>query len=73
MGLKNYYEAIRAMPDEYVAEDTVVREVGEGDEMVIAVNPRLNPILYRASTMSWEKIKENHIGVDSVKYKIKWG
>lgn len=56
--MKVYLEAIRALPDEYVAEDTRVMSTwARKEEGAIAVNPRMAPIIYRASTRSWEKMK----------------
>lgn len=68
--MKVYLEAIRALPDEYVADGTQIMVVGDHGGLVIVVNPSLAPIMYRASTRSWEKLKFDDKGVAICEYKI---
>ena len=43
--MKHYYEAIRALPPEWVDDETKVIQYGQG--LFVAANPKFTPMIYR--------------------------
>ena len=63
-GNKQYLEAIRALPEEWVADDTNVMSYYH--RVVVAYNPKLGTMLYVPATGTWAKVKPQ-----AIKAKIK--
>ncbi len=55
-GTKTYLEALRCLPDEYVADDTGVHAIlAKG--FILAYNPRLGTMVYQADKNAWVKVR----------------
>ena len=58
-GMKLYYQALKALPNEFVDDNT--RATLWEKDMVVAANPSLAPIKYEKSKGKWEQIKLSEV------------